>query len=123
MDSPQSVVSPFKSYVVAESEQQQKSELFTRNSGGLSDGSEVNTKEAVVVEEDVYAKLCLISDPESTVSTKIINGGERDPMFNENLRLKVRTIDSSLKFEIFMMSRVRNYLEDQLLGRWCHCLK
>ncbi|PPR96429.1 hypothetical protein GOBAR_AA24236 [Gossypium barbadense] len=121
MDSPQSVVSPFKSYVVAESEQQQKSELFTRNSGGLSDGSEVNTKEAVVV-EDVYAKLCLTSDPESTVSTKIINGGGRDPMFNENLRLKVRTIDSSLKFEIFMMSRVRNYLEDQLLGRWCHCL-
>ncbi|KAB2049046.1 hypothetical protein ES319_A13G150600v1 [Gossypium barbadense] len=102
MDSPQSVVSPFKSYVVAESEQQQKSELFTRNSGGLSDGSEVNTKEAVVV-EDVYAKLCLTSDPESTVSTKIINGGGRDPMFNENLRLKVRTIDSSLKFEIFMM--------------------
>ncbi|TYH92169.1 hypothetical protein ES332_A13G163500v1 [Gossypium tomentosum] len=54
MDSPQSVVSPFKSYVVAESEQQQKSELFTRNSGGLSDGSEVNTKEAVVVEVYVY---------------------------------------------------------------------
>ncbi|KAG8472484.1 hypothetical protein CXB51_034279 [Gossypium anomalum] len=84
MDSPQSVVSPFKSYVVAESEQQQKSELFTRNSGGLSDGSEVNTKEA-----DVYAKLCLTSDPESTVSTKIINGGGRDPVFNENLRLKL----------------------------------
>ncbi|MBA0580364.1 hypothetical protein Gorai_022584, partial [Gossypium raimondii] len=66
--------------------------------------------------QDVYAKLCLTSDPESTVSTKIINGGGRNPVFNDNLRLNVRTVDSSLKIEIFMMSRVRNYLEDQLLG-------
>ncbi|KAB1995402.1 hypothetical protein ES319_D13G158900v1, partial [Gossypium barbadense] len=99
-----------------------KSKLFTRNSGGLSDGFEVNTKEAVVFDrhnfigvvevyvyqardihniciyhkQDVYAKLCLTSDPESTFSTKIINGSGRDP--------------------IVMMSRVRNYLEDQLLG-------
>ncbi|KAH1032520.1 hypothetical protein J1N35_044694 [Gossypium stocksii] len=126
MDSPQSVVSPFKSYVVAESEQQQKSELFTRNSGGFSDGSEARDIHNICIydKQDVYAKLCLTSDPESTVSTKIVNGGGRDPVFNKNLRLKVRTIDSSLKIEIFMMSRVRNYLEDQLLGlRWCHCLK
>ncbi|MBA0843826.1 hypothetical protein Goarm_000981 [Gossypium armourianum] len=124
MDSPQLVASPFKSYVVAEPEQQQKSKLFTRNSGGLSDGFEVNTKEAardihnicIYHKHDVYAKLCLTSDPESTFSTKIINGGGRDPVFNENLRLKARTIDSSLKIEIVMMSRVRNYLEDQLLG-------
>ncbi|TYH35100.1 hypothetical protein ES332_D13G169800v1, partial [Gossypium tomentosum] len=119
-----------------------KSKLFTRNSGGLSDGFEVNTKEAVVFDrhnfigvvevyvyqardihniciyhkQDVYAKLCLTSDPESTFSTKIINGSGRDPVFNEKLRLKARTIDSSLKIEIVMMSRVRNYLEDQLLG-------
>ncbi|MBA0873298.1 hypothetical protein Goshw_000498 [Gossypium schwendimanii] len=114
MDSPQLVASPFKSYVVAEPKQQQKSKLFTRNSGGLSDGFEVNTKEAVIFDrhnfigvvevyvyqardihniciyhkQDVYAKLCLTSDPESTFSTKIINGGGRDPVFNENLRLK-----------------------------------
>ncbi|KAJ0046589.1 hypothetical protein Pint_03980 [Pistacia integerrima] len=66
--------------------------------------------------QDVYAKLCLTSDPESTVSTKIINGGGRNPVFKENLRLNVKTVDSSLKCEIFMMSRVKNYLEDQLLG-------
>ncbi|GMI85230.1 hypothetical protein like AT5G55530 [Hibiscus trionum] len=144
MDSPQSVVSPFKSNVVAEPEQQQKSEIFTRNSGGLSNVSEVNTitTEAVVSnrddfvgvlevyvhqardihniciyhKQDVYAKLCLTSDPERTVSTKIINGGGRNPVFNDNVRLNVQTVDSSLKIEIFMMSRVKNYLEDQLLG-------
>lgn len=37
-------------------------------------------------------------------------------MFNDNLRLSVRTVDSSLKCEIWMLSRVKNYLEDQLLG-------
>ncbi|XVF33906.1 hypothetical protein REPUB_Repub18cG0011600 [Reevesia pubescens] len=141
MDSPQSVVSPFKSSVVTEPEKQ-KSEFFNRSSGGLSNWSEVNRKEAVVSnqesfigvlevyvrqardihniciyhKQDVYAKLCLTSDPESTVSTKIINGGGRNPVFNDNLRLNVRNVDSSLKIEIFMMSRVRNYLEDQLLG-------
>ncbi|MBA0792276.1 hypothetical protein Gohar_016788, partial [Gossypium harknessii] len=136
MDSPQSVVSPFKNSVAAEPEKQ-KTEFFSRNSGGLlSNGSEVNKKEensigvlevyvhqardihniCIYHKQDVYAKLCLTSDPESTVSTKIINGGGRNPVFNDNLRLNVRTVDSSLKIEIFMMSRVRNYLEDQLLG-------
>ncbi|XP_008798478.2 uncharacterized protein LOC103713359 [Phoenix dactylifera] len=66
--------------------------------------------------QDVYAKICLTSDPEATVSTKIINGGGRNPVFNENLQLNVRTIDSSLKCEVWMLSRVKNYLEDQLLG-------
>ncbi|XP_045794264.1 uncharacterized protein LOC123889114 [Trifolium pratense] len=64
----------------------------------------------------VYAKIFLTNDPESSVSTKIINGGGRNPVFNDNLRLSVRIVDSSLKCEIWMMSRVKNYLEDQLLG-------
>ncbi|KAK8527148.1 hypothetical protein V6N12_054372 [Hibiscus sabdariffa] len=136
MDSPQSVVSPFKNSVVAEPENQ-RPEFFGGNAGGLSsNGSEVNRKEqnsigvlevyvhqardiqniCIYHKQDVYAKLCLTSDPESTVSTKIINGGGRNPVFNDKLRLNVRTVDSSLKIEIFMMSRVRNYLEDQLLG-------
>uniref|UniRef100_A0A5B6ZUZ7 C2 domain-containing protein n=1 Tax=Davidia involucrata TaxID=16924 RepID=A0A5B6ZUZ7_DAVIN len=66
--------------------------------------------------QDVYAKLCLTGDPETTVSTQIINGGGKNPVFNENLRLNVRSVDSSLKCEIWMLSRIRNYLEDQLLG-------
>ncbi|KAG9443590.1 hypothetical protein H6P81_014930 [Aristolochia fimbriata] len=66
--------------------------------------------------QDVYAKICLTSDPEITVSTQIINGGGKNPVFNESLQLKVRTVDSSLKCEIWMLSRVKNYLEDQLLG-------
>lgn len=66
--------------------------------------------------QDVYAKLCLTSDPEVTISTKTINGGGKNPVFNENHRFNVRTIESSLKCEVWMLSRVRNYLEDQLLG-------
>ncbi|XP_042485755.1 uncharacterized protein LOC122065994 [Macadamia integrifolia] len=66
--------------------------------------------------QDVYAKLCLTSNPEITVSTKIINGGGRNPVFNESLDLKVRNLESSLKCEIWMLSRVKNYLDDQLLG-------
>ncbi|CAA6659179.1 unnamed protein product [Spirodela intermedia] len=56
--------------------------------------------------QDVYAKVCLTSDPASSVSSKIINGGDRIHC----------TADTSLKCEIWMLSRVKNYLEDQLLG-------
>lgn len=66
--------------------------------------------------QDVYAKLCLTSDPDVSCSTKVINGGGRNPVFDDGLRLDVRTVDASLKCEIWMLSRVRNYLEDQLLG-------
>ncbi|XAR55290.1 hypothetical protein NMG60_11035323 [Bertholletia excelsa] len=67
--------------------------------------------------QDVYAKIYLTSDPETTLSTQIINGGGKNPVFNENFWLNVRSInDSSLKCEIWMLSRVRNYLQDQLLG-------
>lgn len=66
--------------------------------------------------QDVYARLSLTSDPEQVVSTQIVNGGGRNPVFDENVRLNVRTIDSSLRCEVWMLSRVRNYLEDQLLG-------
>ncbi|CAK7324551.1 unnamed protein product [Dovyalis caffra] len=141
MDSPQSVVSPFKTTAVFEPEKQ-KSDYSVQSTGNLSKGIEVPRHEAVVdnledfvgivevyihqardiqniciyQKQDVYAKFCLTSDPECTVSTKIINGGGRNPVFNDSLRLNVKTIDSSLKCEVFMMSRVRNYLEDQLLG-------
>uniref|UniRef100_A0A0D9VQN4 C2 domain-containing protein n=1 Tax=Leersia perrieri TaxID=77586 RepID=A0A0D9VQN4_9ORYZ len=66
--------------------------------------------------QDVYAKLCLTNDPDVSCSTKVINGGGRNPVFDDGLRLDVRTVEASLKCEIWMLSRVRNYLEDQLLG-------
>ncbi|CAI9090160.1 OLC1v1024869C1 [Oldenlandia corymbosa var. corymbosa] len=66
--------------------------------------------------QDVYAKLYLTSNPERTVASRIINRGGRNPVFDENVRLNVEKIESSLKVEIWMLSRVRNYLEDQLLG-------
>ncbi|XP_076915355.1 uncharacterized protein LOC143574669 [Bidens hawaiensis] len=66
--------------------------------------------------QDVYAKIFLTSDPESTESTQTINGGGQNPVFNEKLKVNVRTGDCSLRCEIWMLSRIRNYLEDQLLG-------
>ncbi|XP_066398694.1 uncharacterized protein [Miscanthus floridulus] len=66
--------------------------------------------------QDVYAKLCLTSSPDVSCSTKVINSAGRNPVFEEGLRLDVQTVDASLKCEIWMLSRVRNYLEDQLLG-------
>ncbi|CAK8538888.1 unnamed protein product [Lathyrus sativus] len=143
MESPQSVVSPFKSSLMEDTEKF-KSDVFTKTSCPLSKDIEVNRKEALALsnhgdefvgvvdvyihqardihniciyhKQDVYAKVCLTGDPENSVSTKIINGGGRNPVFNDNLRLSVRTVESSLKCEIWMLSRVKNYLEDQLLG-------
>lgn len=141
MDSPQSVVSPLKNSPIAEPEKQ-KPNFFAPISGNPPKGIEVNRKEAVMHnledivgalevcihqardihniciyhKQDVYAKLCLTTDPEDSLSTNIINGGGRNPVFNENLRFNVQSVDASLKCEIWMLSRVRNYLEDQLLG-------
>ena len=66
--------------------------------------------------QDVYAKFSLTYNPDETLSTRIINGGGKNPDFNENLRLKITQVDAVLKCEIWMLSRARNYLEDQLLG-------
>ncbi|XP_050368107.1 uncharacterized protein LOC126786352 [Argentina anserina] len=142
MDSPQSVVSPFKTSVVSEPEKP-KSDCFVRaNSGPYSNGIEAGRQETNVSnvedfigvvevyvhqardihniciyhKQDVYAKLCLTSDPELAASTKTINGGGQNPVFNDKVQLNVRTVDASVKCEIWMLSRVKNYLEDQLLG-------
>lgn len=137
MDSPQSVVSPFK---IGESENENSN--YVQSSGNQSNGINSNGKDSkscgrqdlvgtlevyvhqardihnicIYHKQDVYAKLCLTSDPENSVSTKIINGGGRNPVFDDNVKLDVRVLDTSLKCEIYMMSRVKNYLEDQLLG-------
>ncbi|CAL0315848.1 unnamed protein product [Lupinus luteus] len=66
--------------------------------------------------QDVYAKFSLTYNPDETLSTRIINGGGKNPTFNENLRMKVTQMDAVLKCEIWMFSRSRNHLEDQLLG-------
>ncbi|KAK6936934.1 C2 domain [Dillenia turbinata] len=66
--------------------------------------------------QDVYAKFSLTYNPDETLSTRIINGGGKNPEFNENLTMKVTQLDAVLKCEIWMLSRARNYMEDQLLG-------
>lgn len=130
MDSPQSVVSPFKNHSIFPEAEKQNLDLFTRNPSYSSREIEaflgvleVFIHQArdihnicIYQKQDVYAKLCLTSDPDNSVSTQIINGGGKNPVFNENVRLDVHTADSSLKCEIWMLSRVRNYMEDQLLG-------
>ncbi|XP_061354815.1 uncharacterized protein LOC133299373 [Gastrolobium bilobum] len=66
--------------------------------------------------QDVYAKFSLTYNPDETLSTRIINGGGKNPIFDENLRMKITHMDAVLKCEIWMFSRLRNHLEDQLLG-------
>ncbi|KAF6161914.1 hypothetical protein GIB67_014116 [Kingdonia uniflora] len=137
MDAHQSVVSPFTSSVVASQLDRQNSNAVAQNPNSVSEKIDINNKQGVVFigvlevyihqardiqniciyhKQDVYAKLHLTSDPENTISTQTVNGGGKSPVFNEKHRLNVCTINSSLKCEIWMMSRVKNYLEDQLLG-------
>lgn len=142
MESPQSAVSPFNNSLVITEAENPKSDFSAQRFSHSSRGVQFQPNETrdcnledfigfievyihqardihnicIYQKQDVYAKLCLTSDPEKTVSTKIINGGGRNPVFNEDLRLNVRTAESSLKCEIWMLSRVKNYLEDQLLG-------
>ncbi|XP_052182747.1 uncharacterized protein LOC127795236 [Diospyros lotus] len=66
--------------------------------------------------QDVYAKFSLTYNPDEALSTRIINGGGKNPEFNENLVLKVTQFDAVLKCEIWMLSRAKNFMEDQLLG-------
>lgn len=67
--------------------------------------------------QDVYAKFSLTYNPDETHSTHIVNGGGKNPEFNEKLIIKVNQLDGAvLKCEIWMLSRARNYMEDQLLG-------
>lgn len=66
--------------------------------------------------QDVYAKFSLTYNPDETLSTRIINRGGKNPIFNENLRIKITQMDAVLKCEVWMFSRSRNHLEDQLLG-------
>ncbi|KAH1062483.1 hypothetical protein GLYMA_02G279900v4 [Glycine max] len=66
--------------------------------------------------QDVYAKFSLTYNPDETLSTRIINGGGKNPTFNENLRLKITQMNAVLKCEVWMFSRSRIHMEDQLLG-------
>lgn len=66
--------------------------------------------------QDVYAKFSLTYNPDETLTTKIINGGGKNPEFNESLVMKVTQLDALLKCEMWMLSRAKNYMEDQLLG-------
>ncbi|XP_076915366.1 uncharacterized protein LOC143574684 [Bidens hawaiensis] len=66
--------------------------------------------------QDVYAKFSLTYNPDETFSTRIINGGGKNPEFNEKLVIQVKQLDAVLKCEMWMLSRAKYFMEDQLLG-------
>ncbi|CAN6219396.1 unnamed protein product [Urochloa humidicola] len=68
--------------------------------------------------QDVYAKVSLPGDGAPVAATQVVNGGGRNPVFDQSLRLGVRAgdVDAALRCEVWMLSRVKNYLQDQLLG-------
>ncbi|XP_062187293.1 uncharacterized protein LOC133890772 [Phragmites australis] len=68
--------------------------------------------------QDVYARVSLPGEGAPVASTQVVNGGGRNPVFDQSLRLGVRAgdVDAALRCEVWMLSRVKNYLEDQLLG-------
>ncbi|KAF8097318.1 hypothetical protein N665_0291s0027 [Sinapis alba] len=125
MESPQSVASTFNGIHLNGSDEKSRTKkaAISSDSDSFMGVLEVFVHQArdihnicIYHKQDVYAKLSLTSHPESFLSTKIINGGGRNPVFDDTLQLDVKSVDCSLKCEIYMMSRVRNYLEDQLLG-------
>lgn len=66
--------------------------------------------------QDVYAKFVLTYNPDEAVSTRVIMRGGKNPDFNESITMRIDHSDAVLKCEIWMLSRARNYMEDQLLG-------
>jgi hypothetical protein len=68
--------------------------------------------------QDVYARVSLPGEGAPVASTQVVNGGGRSPVFDQSLRLGVRAgdVDAALRCEVWMLSRVKNYLQDQLLG-------
>ncbi|KAM3365080.1 hypothetical protein ACQJBY_015071 [Aegilops geniculata] len=68
--------------------------------------------------QDVYARLSLPGEGAPAASTQVINGGGRNPVFDQSVRVGVRAgdVDAALRCEVWMLSRVKNYLQDQLLG-------
>lgn len=66
--------------------------------------------------QDVYAKFSLTYNPDYTISTRIINGGGKNPEFDDDLIINITQPDAVLKCEIWMLSRAKNFMDDQLLG-------
>ncbi|CAI9778274.1 unnamed protein product [Fraxinus pennsylvanica] len=66
--------------------------------------------------QDVSAKFYLTYNPDETLSTRIVNGGGKNPEFNEVLIKEINQIDAVLKCEIWMLSRAKNSMDDRLLG-------
>ncbi|KAJ8543851.1 hypothetical protein K7X08_025469 [Anisodus acutangulus] len=98
-------------------------ELSTDSESELSGVLEIHVHHArnihnicIYDNQDVYANFSLTYNPDDAISTRIISGGGKNPDFNEDLAMKVSQVDSILKCEIWMLSRAKALMEDQLLG-------
>ncbi|PHT34408.1 hypothetical protein CQW23_26208 [Capsicum baccatum] len=98
-------------------------DLSTDSESGLLGILEINVHHArnihnicIYDKQDVYAKFSLTYNPDEAISTRVINGGGKNPDFSEDLAMKVSQVDSILKCEIWMLSRAKALMEDQLLG-------
>ena len=58
-------------------------------------------------DQDVYAKFSLNYKPDEIISTRNIDGGGKNPIFNEHSSMKITQMDANLKCEIWMFSRLR----------------
>lgn len=103
--------------------QESMEEAETGEDGGFSGLLEIYVHHArnihnicIYANQDVYAKFSLTCSPDDVLSTSIVAGGGKNPQFDEKLTIKVPHPDAVLKCEIWMLSRARNFLEDQLLG-------
>nr|CAD1833450.1 unnamed protein product [Ananas comosus var. bracteatus] len=72
----------------------------------------------IYASQDVYAKLSLTRSPDEAVSTRVAAAGGANPRFDELVAVgRVASPRSAvLKCEIWMLSRARSLLDDQLLG-------
>ncbi|KAK4356474.1 hypothetical protein RND71_025445 [Anisodus tanguticus] len=98
-------------------------ELSTDSESELSGVLEIHVHHArnihnicIYDNQDVYANFSLTYNPDEAISTRIKSGGGKNPDFNEDLAMKVSQVDSILKCEIWMLSRAKALMEDQLLG-------
>ncbi|XP_002960857.2 uncharacterized protein LOC9655793 [Selaginella moellendorffii] len=74
----------------------------------------------IYAKQDVYAKLSLNdaaggSGP-TAFYTEVVDKGGKDPVFNQKFCTSLVQSDRALRCEVWMASKMRDYLQDQLLG-------
>ncbi|GKD74773.1 C2 calcium-dependent membrane-targeting protein [Tanacetum coccineum] len=66
--------------------------------------------------QDVYAKFSLTYNPDETLSTRIINGGGKNPEFKKKLVVNVIHMMLFLSVIVGLLSRANSFMEVQTFG-------